>query len=554
MGKWKSLLKLCPFLKNYRLILLFGILGVTFSSLISTPIPYLTGNLLDEALLGNKSYVNLYIYSGIIFALYLLDYVVSLASKKLFVKINNSVVNNMRYSVMDKVMDLPMSYLSSTEKGYVQERISECSSIGSIFSPTVVNMFLSIISALFATITMFVINYKLAIMVVTLAPFFFISAKVSTKQFTKNTRDMMESNAVLNAECFEIMNGIEDIKVLNGKKQHISKFNAKITELVYRSVKQNKSMILVVENIRLINNVGILLILLISGLLIINGQFTVGLYTSFSLYSAKVFACTQSIAMFGTSIKPACLSIERLYELLDMKDENYEKSSSLDSITSIEFNQVGFRYKNNLPDVFSKINFKLVKGDKVLLKGENGSGKTTLVKLLLGLYQPTSGVILLNDQDSTKINPKSLRERVGVVSQNIFLFRGTVLSNILYGHEDKSLQDIQNLIESLGLQDYINRLSKGLDTEINQNTSGVSGGQAQIIAFLRALLSKKDIIILDEPISNVDIETSNLIIGILKEKEFDGILIIISHQTNGMEFLNKIIEIKNIEGIPELSL
>ncbi len=545
MGKWKSLLKLRPFLKNYRLILLAGISGIILSSLLSTPIPYLIGHLLDKVLMGNKSSRDLYLYVGIIAALYLLDYCVSLVSKNLFVKINNSVVNEMRYSVMGRVMDLPMSYLSSTEKGYVQGRISECGSVGSLFSPAIISMFLSIISALLAAVTMFVINFKLAIVVVALAPIFFFSSKASTKGFMKNTKAMMESNAVLNGECFEIMNGIEDIKILGGKKQHLSNFRAKVAELVNHSVKQSRSMILFIENISLINNAGTLLILLISGLLILKGQFTVGLYTSFSLYSVKVFASTQGIATLSTSLKPVCLSIERLYELLDMKDENDGRTGQLDSaISTVEFREVSFRYKNNLPDVFREIGFHLERGDQVLLKGENGSGKTTLVKLLLGLYQPTSGMIRINGRDAAAINCDSLRKRTGIVSQNIFLFRGTVLSNILYGHKDKTRQDVQNLIESLGLQEYIGRMAKGLDTEINQNTSGVSGGQTQIIAFIRALLSEKDMIILDEPISNVDAETRNMIMQLLKEKKYDGILIVISHQTDGMEFLNKVIEIK----------
>lgn len=129
------------------------------------------------------------------------------------------------------------------------------------------------------------------------------------------------------------------------------------------------------------------------------------------------------------------------------------------------------------------------------------------------------------------------------MSQSIFLFRGSVLSNILYGQEDKSRQDVQSLIESLGLKDYIARLPKGLDTEISQNTSGVSGGQAQIIAFIRALLTGKELIILDEPISNVDAETRNLLLHILKERHFEGILVVVSHQTEGLDFLNKVIEI-----------
>ena len=544
MGKWKSLIKLKPFIKKHRLILLGGIFGIIASSVVSTPVPYLIGHLLDKVLIGNKNYREFYQYISFIAGLYLLDYVISLISNNMFIKVNNYVVNEMRYSVMKKVMDLPMSYLSSTQKGYVQARISECSTVGGIFSPIVVNLFLSFISAIFAAVTMFIINYKLALVVLALAPVFYFSSKASTRGFMKNTKDMMESSAVLNGECFEIINGIEDIKVLNGKAKHLTKFKARISELINYSIKQSKSMILFMQNMGLINNAGTLLILFASGLLIMKGQFTIGLYTSFTLYSVRVFASTQGMATLSTTLKPVCLSIERIYELLDMKGENDSKSTCLNSaIETIEISNVGFRYKEDLPYVLKNVNISFEKGDRVLLKGENGSGKTTLVKLLLGLYTPTSGKILINGLDASNINCDSLRQRIGIVSQNIFLFKGTVLDNILYGQENKCRNDVENTIESLGLKDYINRLAKGLDTEISQNTSGVSGGQAQIIAFIRAYLSKKDVILLDEPISNVDVETRNLILHILKESKFNGILIVISHQTEGIDFLNKVIEI-----------
>lgn len=148
-------------------------------------------------------------------------------------------------------------------------------------------------------------------------------------------------------------------------------FRAKITELVRHSIKQSRSMILFVENISLINDAGTLLILLISGLLILKGQFTVGLYTSFSLYSVKVFASTQGIASLSTSLRPVCLNIERLYELLDMKDENDGKKKRLaGAIASVDFQDVGFRYQSGLPDVLSDVAFRLEKGDRVLLRGE----------------------------------------------------------------------------------------------------------------------------------------------------------------------------------------
>lgn len=545
MGKLSSILKLKPYIKKHKLIFVTGIIGMLLGSIIATPVPYIIGIIMDKVLIAKKGYNLLYMYIGIIAGLYVLRYVISIASNYMFVKINNLVVNDLRCSVMDKVMELPMSYLANTEKGYVQSRIAECSSVGSIFSPTYVSIILSLTDAVLALVTMFAINYKLSIVVIILTPFFFVATKLSMGNFMKNTKEMLEYNATLNGECFEIINGIEDIKILNGKSSHLKKFNYKLSKLVKSSLKQSKSMIIFMGNITFINNFGSLLVLLVAGILILKGQFTIGLYTSFSLYIAKVFSSVQGIGTLGTMIKPVCLSIERLYELLDMDDENTGKNLYLsEKISSIKLENVGFKYRNNTKNVINNINFEIKKGEKVLIKGENGSGKSTLIKLLLGLYNPTQGKILCNYIDVALINNKSLREKIGIVSQSIFLFRGTVLDNILYGQTEKKLKDVEILIKKLGLQEYMYRLPKGLDTEITQNTSGVSGGQAQVIAFIRVILSNKDVIILDEPISNVDVETRDLILGILRKKDFGGILIVVSHVVEGMDFINRVIEIK----------
>ncbi|MPQ30392.1 ABC transporter ATP-binding protein [Clostridium estertheticum] len=544
MGKISSLLKLTPFIKKHKLVFIAGIIGMLLGSVIATPIPYIIGIIMDKVLIAKKGYNQLYYYIGIIAVFYVLRYFISIFSNYMFVKINNLVVNELRCTVMDKVMELPMSYLANTEKGYVQSRIAECSTVGSIFSPSYVGIVLSLTDAVLALVTMFAINYKLSIVILILTPLFFFSSKMSMGNFMKNTKEMLEYNATLNGECFEIINGIEDIKILNGKNNHLKKFNDKLSKLVKSSLKQSKSMIIFMGNITFINNFGSLLVLLIAGILILKGEFTVGLYTSFSLYITKVFSSIQGIGTMGTMIKPVCLSIERVYELLDMDDENSGKNQNLnEEIKSIKFENVAFKYKNNIKNVLNNINFEIIKGEKVLIKGENGSGKSTIIKLLLGLYNPVEGRILCNNIDMSTINTKSLRERIGIVSQSIFLFKGTVLANILYGQTKKKLKDVEELIKKLGLQEYINRLPKGLDTEITQNNSGVSGGQAQVIAFIRVILSNKDVIILDEPISNVDVETRDLILGILRDKDFDGTLIVVSHVIEGMDFLNRIIEI-----------
>lgn len=543
MGSLKSLLKIIPFIKKYRLFFCIGIAGTILCSVVSVPIPYFIGYILDNVVEGSKSYKELYYYIGLIALLYVLRYAISFAAQYIFAKVSNEVTNEMRYSVISKVLDLPMSYLSNTEKGYIQSRIGECGNVSVVFSPSNIGLLLGLVDAVAAAIAMFSLNFKLALVTVILSPVFYFSSKASAGGFMKVTHQMMESNAVLNGECFEIINGIEDIKVLNGKENQLKRFKSKLDDLVKKSIKQSKSILVFIENITIANNMGTLIILLIAAILIIKGQFTIGLYTSFSLYIGRVFGASQGLATVGTTIKPACLSIERLYELLDMKGENEGKTEILESnIDSIKVQNVSFRYNSNTKNVINSLNFEISKGEKVLLRGENGSGKSTLIKLLVGLYTPEEGKILFNDKDLSTINNKSLRDRIGIVSQSIFLFRGTVLDNILYGQNQKKREDVELLIKQLNLDSYINRLPNGLDSEISQNTAGVSGGQAQVIAFVRAMLLNKDIVILDEPISNVDVETRDIVLNILKNNEFEGILIVVSHIVDNMEFINKIIE------------
>ncbi len=543
MGSLKSLLKIIPFIKKYRLFFCIGIAGTILCSVVSVPIPYFIGYILDNVVEGSKSYKELYYYIGLIALLYVLRYAISFAAQYIFAKVSNEVTNEMRYSVISKVLDLPMSYLSNTEKGYIQSRIGECGNVSVVFSPSNIGLLLGLVDAVAAAIAMFSLNFKLALVTVILSPVFYFSSKASAGGFMKVTHQMMESNAVLNGECFEIINGIEDIKVLNGKENQLKRFKSKLDDLVKKSIKQSKSILVFIENITIANNMGTLIILLIAAILIIKGQFTIGLYTSFSLYIGRVFGASQGLATVGTTIKPACLSIERLYELLDMKGENEGKTEILESnIDSIKVQNVSFRYNSNTKNVINSLNFEISKGEKVLLRGENGSGKSTLIKLLVGLYTPEEGKILFNDKDLSTINNKSLRDRIGIVSQSIFLFRGTVLDNILYGQNQKKREDVELLIKQLNLDSYINRLPNGLDSEISQNTAGVSGGQAQVIAFVRAMLLNKDIVILDEPISNVDVETRDIVLNILKNNEFEGILIVVSHIVDNMEFINKVIE------------
>lgn len=545
MGKLKSILKLKTVMMKHKLLLIVVLFGVIAVSLIGLPIPYLTGILVDDVLVGNKKMSTFCYFIVLIGILYIFKYFISAGTSYITGKWQTIMSNELKLDLIKKIINLPMSYINNVEKGYLQARLTESETITTLFSGTIISTLLSLVSAVAALSAMMIINYKLGAIVLFLTPVFFIITKMTDKGLTEKTRAMMESSAKMNTEGFEIINGIEDIKILNGKEDSLKNFKESLSSFVENTLKQNKAIILIRQNTLLVNDFGSLMILLFAGILIIRGNFTIGLYTTFSLYSAKIFSSAQLLSNVAPTLKQLCLSIERVYEIIDADDENKGKEISLEGeVGRIKLDKVTFAYRENTKLALENLSFEILKGEKVLIRGKNGSGKTTLIKLLLGLYEPTSGKIFYNNSSVTEIRSESLRSNIGIVSQRIFLFKGTVLENILYGQNEKNRQDVEDIIKELKLQRYISELAKGLDTEIIQN-SGVSGGQIQVIAFIRAMLSRKAVIILDEPISNVDVETSNTILEILKKREFEGILILISHSTDKMDFVNRIIDMDN---------
>ena len=345
---------------------------------------------------------------------------------------------------------------------------------------------------------------------------------------------------------FETLNGIEEVKLLNGKKTQLRKIFLKTKIVINCAIKQSLSMVAFIQSISFASDLVNVGVLALAGIFIINGEITVGIYTAFSIYINKILGVTQSVGTFEITIKPVCATIGRIKEFLFADLETKEDANALkENINEIFFENVSFGYEKDKIFI-NKISYKFYKGDRILLSGNNGSGKSTFIKLLVGLYEPIEGNIFFNSHNLKALNKEDVRKKIGIVSQDIFLFKGSVLDNILFGVDNKNRNDVVTLLEKFDLIDYINRLPNGLDTEITQNGVGISGGQAQIIAFIRAIIKEKDILILDEATSNLDQDTCKKIMTILEENELYKILFIISHQNYKYKFVNKTICFKDI--------
>ncbi|MEB9862646.1 ABC transporter ATP-binding protein [Bacillus cereus] len=541
---YKELLFLYPYLKNTKSLLAFGLLGMVIASLIIAPIPYIIGYIIDKVILLNKSYDQLLKTTLILLLIYCINYLISIGYEYLFTRVQQNVVNEIRLSMISNIIDAPLSYINQKEKGYILSRIAESGNVSALFSPNLLRVFSGIFDFFFALFIMFNLSVKLTGIIVIIIPIYFVISKYSSKMISKSTTNVYESSAVLNAEMYETLNGIEDIKLLNGKNIQTNKIKAKLNDVIKSALKQSLHFIFFMQNLIVTNNFVTVIVLLVSGILILQNQLTIGVYTSFSIYMAKLLATTQALGSLDITLKPVCISIKRIKEFFNLDVENTLGTNIIkEPINSIEFKDVCFKYNENSDLIFDHFNVQIEKGDKLLIDGINGSGKSTFIKLLTGLYQPKSGKILINNIDYNLIHKESIRARIGIVSQNIFLFKGTILDNILYGQTNKTKEDVVKLIKRYHLTSHLNRFENGLDTIIVQDGSSVSGGQAQFIAFLRAILTQRDIIILDEAASNLHIDTRNLMYEILQNYNLCNILIMISHQQDGLYFLNKTLEL-----------
>ena len=541
MKIFSNLKILIPYIKSSKGYFILGLVGIIFVSAIVAPVPYLIGKVLDIVLEENVTFSNIKGILLVLFLIYFTKFVVNIIYQYLFAKLQQNVVNEIRLSMFKRLVDAPLSFINKREKGYILSRIGEVQQIGAIFSPTIITSFVGIFEIIFCIIMMMSINAKLSIVAFIIVPVYFIISQVISLKITQNTIKMQEDSAKLNADVFETLNGIEQIKILNGRKTQLSKINIKSKALIKSAIRQNLSIVSFMQGISFASDIITVGILALAGYLIINKEITVGVYTAFSLYIGKILVVTQSVGTFEMTIKPVCATIERIKEFLFLRSENNADANSLnESIYEIQFENVSFGYNDN--SLFLKnVTQKFVEGDRVLLLGENGSGKTTFIKLLAGLYEPLEGKILFNGKDFLQLDKFDIRSKIGIVSQDIFLFRGSVIDNILFGVREKNEKDVLKLLKKFELMNYIGRFPNGLNTEILQNGVGVSGGQAQIIAFIRSIITEKDILILDEATSNLDQEACQKIMSILRENRLCRILIIISHQQFEYEFINKII-------------
>lgn len=413
-----------------------------------------------------------------------------------------------------------------------------------LIASTINVILLSMVGIVFVLGYAFYVNFWIGLVYFSIIPTlgsvtFYISRKIKNAQ-----QKIIKESAELAGSTTETIRNVELVKSLGLENQEIGRLNnvnEKILQLELKKVKLVRMLSFIQGT--MINALRSALLFLML-YLVFQADITLGQFFSLLFYSFAIFTPLGDLGTVAQQYQEARASMDRLEEILNTKPEQKPAHpEAITTINNIEFNEVSFHYESTKENALENINLQIRPGQTVAFAGPSGSGKTTLIKLIVGLYQPTSGSISINDIPSESIDYEQFRKKIGLVSQDTQLFAGTIKENLLFASPTSSDQECVDALTASSANNLLERSDQGLNTKIGEGGLKLSGGEKQRLAIARALLRKPDVIIFDEATSSLDSLTEEEVTRTIKTIENSNpelITILVAHR------LSTIIHAQNI--------
>ncbi|ORX24080.1 bacteriocin ABC transporter ATP-binding protein [Thermoanaerobacterium sp. PSU-2] len=512
------------------------IVNIFFASLLFTILGILSSfyfKFLMDSILPNNLTSTLNMLSIGIIILYIFKVLLNAFRTQLLIYLSQNIDIPLMLGYYNHVIELPMNFFDTREVGEIISRFNDASKIRDAISGATLTVMIDTLMAIAGAAILYSQNHMLFGITIIPVVLYAIIVWSFNKPLKNINRVTMENNAKLTSYLVESLNGIETVKAFNAEAKVNLETEKKFIKLM-KSLFKNGWM----SNFQSSLEGGIkavfgVVLLWVGGNEVIHGRLTIGQLMTFNALLTYFLDPIENLINLQPQMQTAIVAADRLGEILDIeieKSKDEDKKINPASLKgNIEFKNVSFRYGTRQL-ILDDINLYIPSGKKIALVGESGSGKTTLVKLLMNFYHCEKGEILINGYNIRDINLEVLRERIAYISQNTFLFNGTIKENLSLGIDNVDFEDIVEACKKAQIHDFINNLPLRYDTVIEENGSNLSGGQKQRIAIARALLKKPDIFIMDEATSNLDTTTEKAIHEMIYEFTKNVTVIIIAHR------------------------
>lgn len=555
--------KLWQLVGREKVSLIGALFVIIVNSLINLIAPFLIGDAVDKFIQTND-YHGVIRYAVILFVIFLLVLVTGYFQTQLMGKVGQRMLYNLRNAVFVKLQELPFFFFNKNKSGDLISRInSDTEKINQFFSHSLIQFAASLVSMFGAAVFLLSINFKLG--VAALIPgvvLWFFTRSVSPYVKEKNAVSL-RSGGQLSAEIQESLSNFKVVVAFNRRDYFRAKFEEANADNYRKALTAGFVNTSLAPVYSLLANIGQLIVLSFGIYLILNGMFTVGLLISFLSYIVLFYNPLRQIAGLWANFQVALACWDRISMILVLKndlevtkDDSNEANSVTPAFPALRFEKVSFAYEPG-KDILTDISFDLQLGKTYAFVGPTGGGKTTTASLIARLFDPAAGRILLNGRDLRSYSHEERAKKIGFILQEPLLFTGTLRDNIVYGNSELSTlqdDDLLQVIQNEGLGDLLSRFGTGLGMEINATGDGVSLGQRQLIAFMRAVLRRPELLILDEATANIDTVTEQLLEEALAKLPGTTTRIIIAHRLNTIENADEIFFVNSGRVIPAGSM
>ena len=539
-----------PF-KAQLILVTFCLLASTAISLIS---PVISGQVLyDQVIdpagsLREEKYV--YILVGVIIALAVLSLVISILQNRANAYMSTEVTKRMKNDIFRAMNRLSLSYFNSQPTGRLINRVNyDAEKVRNFFINGVPYLIVHALQFIGLTIVLMILNPWLTLMILVPVPVIVLIFKYRLPHLWRSFSRAWRASSSLTGVLNDSLSGIRVVKAFAKEDTETHQFFGYSTKLMNANLRSNLIALSIFPVISLIIGVFGNMVWGVGGIQVIGHDMSYGELTTFVGYMGMIFAPLNFFSNFTNMLTDTLNSAMRMFEVQDMVPEIADAPDAVELQQikgDIEFKEVGFHYNPNRP-ILKNVSFQIHAGDRIGLVGHTGSGKSTIANLITRMYDVVSGSVTIDGVDVKQIKQSSLRANIAIVSQEIFIFRGTIADNIRYGKPDATMDEVIAAARAANAHDFIMALPEGYETLVGIGSRSLSGGERQRVSIARALLLDPAILILDEATAAMDTETE-LQISQAIDKLIEGkTSISIAHRLSTLKNCNYIMAMENGE-------
>ena len=535
--------RLLGYIKPYRKYVYFAILMNIVVAALGPVRPYLTKIAIDDYI-ANSDYGGLIEISLILFATLLFQAAIQFFLTYYTQYLGQKTLYDLRTQLFTHTQKLALKFFDKTPIGRLVTRVTnDVEALGELFSSGIVMVFSDIFIIIWILAFMFFMDIPLSLVTLSVLPVLIYGTFLFRKKVRESYRDVRLHLARLNSYMQEHITGMNVVQIFRKEDDELKRFSNINSDYRAANIKSIFYYAVFYPGVELLSSIAIALIIWYGGGEIIQGTLTIGVLFAFIQYTEMFFRPIRDLSEKYNIMQTAMASSERIFKLLDNQTfiKDPEVPVKLERVKGeIEFRNVWFAY-NEEDYILKDISFKINSGETVAIVGHTGAGKTSIINILTRFYDINKGAILVDGVDISKVDKKELRKHISVVFQDVFLFSGTIKSNIDMDNEDISPDKITEASRTVGADRFINSLTQQYDEVVKERGATLSVGQKQLISFARALAYNPKILILDEATSSVDTETEILIQKAIENLLVGRTAIVIAHRLSTIQSADKII-------------